>query len=251
MNSYFYLAVLCTFVSSLYALQVGDFVTITGLVNKSEYNGSIGLVQKLSETVDRHHILKADSECILSGMNFEECMKSISIKEDNLLPVQWKVPEKLSITEILNNYSETGRVSNNTEHEISDEEFNVINQLIHVIGITEDYRKRGLFQMPDFLERLLRNFKPYVDRTIPIEEREFLDSISLRIREICHDNPNHLRRLKNIEKLRLIGAWINQNHDFHAMVYVSEVFAPLKEEIECLWDSIGVWTKEKFVTVHI
>lgn len=35
----------------------------------------------------------------------------------------------------------------------------------------EEYRKRGLFQMPDFLERFLRNFKPCVDRTIPIEER--------------------------------------------------------------------------------
>lgn len=226
----FSLAVLVSLFGLLSAVQVGDFVFITGLVNLPKYNGLIGLVQEFYEFGDRHRVLMADSECIRNGMNLEECMKSIRIKKENFAPVEWKEPEKISIDQILSNYIETGLT----------EEFVVIYELIHALGVAEEYRKLGSFQMPDFIERLLRNFKPYVDRTIPDEEIEFLNSISLRIRELCQDDPSQLLQPKNLEKLRLIGAWINQNHGFHALLYVSKAYAPLKDEIDKVWAEIGV-----------
>jgi hypothetical protein len=237
------LTVLSTISSFLSAVQVGDFIVISGLVNKPEYNGSIGLVQKLGEVGERHLVLRADSECIrryTPSMDLDECVKSILVKDTNMVPIEWNIPEKLSIAQVLLNFRETGRVSNLTDHEISAEERHIIDQLILNLRVIERYKENGLFStLSATLERFLRNFHSYIDRTIHAEEREFLDRILLMIRSICNDNPSKLRKRKNIEKLRLIGAWINQNYDFYAMVYVYEASGSLKGIIKEIWDKIS------------
>ena len=247
------LTALCTLSNFLSAVKVGDFVVISGLIKKPEYNGLIAIVQQVGETDERHRVLKADDECIRNftpGMDFDECMNSILIKEVNLVPVEWIVPEKLSIAQIVSNYISSGRVSQNTDHEISDEERQNLDGIVSIFRLMEVYKAAGLYK-PGLIESFFRNFEPYVDRTIPAEELQFLDRIVLLIRTLCNDEPSKLRKPKNTEKLRLIGAWINQNHGFHAMDYICEAYEPLKESINTIWDKIGVWTKEKYVQIKI
>ena len=242
------LTVLCTSVNLINAFRVGSFVVILGLVNKPEYNENVGIVQKLYETADRHRVLIADSECIrsyASGKDINECIKSVSVKDINLFNVQWKLPERLSISEILSNFKNSAKVSYETEHEVTEEELEYITKLLEMIDTLEDFQSQGLFKLPPMIERFLNNFRPYIERTIRDDEREILDRYVTLIRELCQDDPLKLLKRGNRKKLRLIGAWINQNHDFHAMVYVSNAFAPLTETIEQLWDNIGAWKKKK------
>jgi hypothetical protein len=190
------LTALCSFVNFISATEVGDFVKITGLINKPEFNDSIGIVQKLGD--ERHQVLRADDECFrnfVRGMGSDNCMKSVLIKEANMVPVQWNKPEELSIEQILQNLSSTGALSS------------------------------------------------YASRKVTAEEREILDRVVLLIRLMCKDQPTELHKPELVEKLRLIGAWINQRFDHHAMVYVCEAHRPMKNDIECLWDRIGVWLR--------
>lgn len=249
-----FLTALFSLFNFLAAVKVGDFFVISGLIKKPEYNGSIAVVQKVGETEDRHRVLKADDGCIRNftpGMDYyDECMKSILIKEINLIPIEWNIPEKLSIAQIVSNYSSSGQVSHNTNHEISNIERQCLDSIVSIFQLIDVYKAAGLYK-PGLLESFVHNVRPYVDRTIPVEELQFLDRIVLLIRALCNDEPSQLKKPKNTEKLRLIGAWINQNHDFHAMLYVNEAYKPLQESIDNIWNGIGVWTNEKYVNIPI
>ena len=190
------LSALCTLSNFLSAVRVGDFIEISGLVKKPEYNGSIAIVQKVGERDERHQVLKADGECIRNfslTIDFDDCLKPILMKEANMSPVKWNVPEKLSLEQLYVNAINFGR------------------------------------------------FSSFVEREVTAEEREVLDRVVLLIRVMCNDESSKLHEPEITEKLRLIGAWINQNFDFHAMVYVCEAHRPFKNDIEWLWHEIGVW----------
>lgn len=190
------LTFLWTFSNLITALRVGEFISISGLVKNPELNGSIAIVQKVSNRNGRYQILKAEDECIRNftlNMDFDDCMKPILIKEANMGQVNWNIPEKLPIEQIYLNIRKIGRISS------------------------------------------------YVYREVTGEEREVLDRVVLLIRALCNDKPSNLRDPTATEKLRLIGAWINQNFDYNAMVYVSEARRALKYNIEWIWHGIGVW----------
>lgn len=86
-------------------------------------------------------------------------------------------------------------------------------------------------------------FSSYVPREVTATETETLDRIVLIIRAMCLDNARALSLPEVLQKLRLLGAWVNQRFDHHAMVYVCESYEPLRRTIEYLWDGISVWLR--------
>lgn len=246
----FTVTVLCTAINFISAIEVGDFVVISGLISKPEYNGSIALVQSVGE---RCLLLKADDQCLRTltpEKDINECMVVVSIKEANLTTVDWKIPEKLSLAQMVANYAETGKISLNTHHELDVQERENFDQMIEMMHLMESNGAPN-FQEMLVMRAFYSDVQTYIGRTISQEEKEFLNRIVLSIRALCQDEPSKLRNAKIAEKVRLIGAWINQNYDFHAMVYVNQACEHLMESITQVWDRIGIWTKDEAINVYM
>lgn len=117
--------------------------------------------------------------------------------------------------------------------------------------VRDEYLEPLEWNVPDEMsfEHVFLNFflygriSTYVDRIIPDEEAQLLDRLVLMIRLLCQDEASELYKYKITEKLRVIGAWINQRLDYNAMVYVCDGCEPLKNHIAYIWHGIGVWSR--------
>ncbi len=106
-----------------------------------------------------------------------------------------------------------------------------------------NWNKPVELSMEEVLENLSRYgvISSYAKREISQAEKDELLRPQIMISNLCNDNPAEFQNPEIVEKLRRIGAWINQAYDFHAMVHVCDTDRRLKNAIEWHWHGIGVW----------
>lgn len=106
------------------------------------------------------------------------------------------------------------------------------------------WNKPAVRPLEEIIELAFKGFfTSYVPREVTATETEILDRIVLIIRAMCLDNPDVLFAPEVEQKLRLLGAWVNQRFDHHGMVYVCESHEPFRRNIESLWHGISVWLR--------